>query len=224
MGRIAGHERGAGGGRRGERAHPVHQHAAPEDVGRRRSHLGHQGSPQAIIQGSPAVLPDQTIRHTIFPAGLLALDSAGTTLFIGSPPPQNAKATVSVAANGDMAVSGVRTMSPTDRSTSSTSTPTARSAGRRRRPSAPREPRSSGPTASVYAPFLGKAFFPDGTVRWTTDVMSFTAALGNNGVLYFPELGCGRRRCRDRRPALDGAHSRWTPDRTPPSMRSATSS
>ena len=43
----------------------------------------YQGNPQAVIQGSPAVLPDQTIRHTIFPAGLLALDSAGTTLFTG---------------------------------------------------------------------------------------------------------------------------------------------
>ena len=40
------------------------------------------------------VLPDQTIRHTIFPAGLLALDSAGTTLFTSTPQPQNASATL----------------------------------------------------------------------------------------------------------------------------------
>ncbi len=46
-----------------------------------------------------------------------------------------------------------------------------------------------GPDGIVYAPFLGKAFLPDGTVKWTTDVISFTAALGNNGVLYFPKAG-----------------------------------
>jgi outer membrane protein assembly factor BamB len=149
----------------------------------------HQGNPQAVIQGSPAVLPDQTIRHTIFPAGLLAMDSAGTILFTGSPAPQNAGATVSVSANGDMAVSGVRTSEPHG----SVDIQYFNADGTRRWQKTSSNGASGtpvfGPDGIVYAPFLGKAFFPDGTVKWTTDVLAFTAALGNNGVLYFPNSG-----------------------------------
>jgi outer membrane protein assembly factor BamB len=41
----------------------------------------------------------------------------------------------------------------------------------------------------VYAPFLGKAYLPDGTVKWAINVRSATVALGDNGVLYFPSGG-----------------------------------
>lgn len=147
----------------------------------------YQGNWQAIIQGSPAVLPDQSIRHTIFPARLLALGSAGNTLFTGAA--QNAGATVSVAANGDMALSGVRTQEPhgskdiqyfnADGTLRWEKTSTYGASGTP----------VFGPDGILYAPFLAKAFLSDGTVKWTTDVAAFTAALGDNGVLYFPNAG-----------------------------------
>lgn len=147
----------------------------------------YQGNFQAIIQGSPAVLPDQTIRHTIFPAGLLALGPAGNTLFTGTP--QNASATVAVAASGDMAVSGVRTVEPHG----SKDIQYFNADGTLRWEKTSSNGASGtpvfGPDGVLYAPFLAKAFLPDGTVKWTTDVSSLTAALGNNGILYFPSGG-----------------------------------
>jgi hypothetical protein len=148
----------------------------------------YQGNNQALSQGSPAVLPDQTIRHTISPAGLLALDSAGTTLFIGSPAPQNSGATVSVAGNGDMALSGVRTIEPHG----SIDIQYFNANGTLRWQKTSTYGALGTPVFGdgvVYAPFLGKAFLPDGTVKWTTDVTSFTAALSDQGVLYFPSAG-----------------------------------
>ena len=147
----------------------------------------YQGSHQAIIQGSPAVLPDQTIRHTIFPARLLALDSAGNTLFTGAP--QNSGATVSVAPNVDMALSGVRTSEPHGSKDiqyfNANGTLRWEKTSTRGAQGTP----VFGPDGILYAPFLATAFFPDGTVKWTTDVSTFTASLGNNGVLYFPSSG-----------------------------------
>jgi hypothetical protein len=147
----------------------------------------YQGNPQAIIQGSPAVLSDQTIRHTIFPARLLALDSAGTTLFTGAP--QNSGATVSVAGNGDMALSGVRTQEPHG----SKDIQYFNANGTLRWEKTSTYGASGtpvfGPDGILYAPFLATAFLPNGTVKWTTTVTAFTVALGNNGVLYFPSAG-----------------------------------
>jgi outer membrane protein assembly factor BamB len=147
----------------------------------------HQGNYQALIQGAPAVLPDQTIRHTMHPDGLVALDPAGTTLFTGTP--QNAAATVSVAANGDMALSGVRTVEPHGSKDiqyfNANGTLRWEKTSSRGAFGTP----IFGPDGVVYAPFLSKAFLSDGTIKWTTDVGSTTAALSDTGVLYFPSGG-----------------------------------
>ena len=142
------------------------------------------GSPQALIQGSPAVLPDQTIRHTIFPSGLVALTPAGTPIF--TRPIYNSAAVVAVAANGEMAAGGLRITQP--HTSVDIQYFNADGTLRWQRTSI----RGAygipvfGPDGTVYAPFLSKAFLPDGTEKWTTDVSARTAALSTTGVLYFP--------------------------------------
>ena len=147
----------------------------------------HQGSENAIIQGSPAVLPDQTIRHTIFPDRLLALDAAGNTLFTG--PAYNSKATVAVAANGEMALGGLRTNEPHGSVDIQYFNANGTLRWQRTSTNGAQGTPVIGPDGVVYAPFLAKAFFPDGTVKWTTDVLASTAALSDSGVLYFPSGG-----------------------------------
>jgi hypothetical protein len=147
----------------------------------------YQGSFSALLQGSPAILPDQTIRHTISPPRLLALDSAGNTLFTGAP--QNSKATVSVAANGDMAMSGVRTSEPHGSKDIQYFNANGTLRWEKTSSNGANGTPVFGPDGIVYAPFLARAFLPDGTLKWTTDVTAFTASLGNNGVLYFPSGG-----------------------------------
>jgi outer membrane protein assembly factor BamB len=146
-----------------------------------------QGSPQALIYGSPATLPDDTIRHTMFPQRLIAIAPDSATLFTG--PAFNAAANVAVHTNGEMALGGLRTQEPhgsvdiqyfnADGTLRWQKTSTHGAQGTP----------IFGPDGTVFAPFLGKAFNPDGSVKWTTDVASFAAALGNNGVLYFPSNG-----------------------------------
>jgi hypothetical protein len=149
----------------------------------------HQGSHQALIQGSPAVLPDQSIRHTIFPDRLLALDDVGTPLFTG--PAYNSAATVAVAGNGEMALGGLRI----SQYHTSVDLQYFNADGTLRWQKSSIRGASGtpiiGPDGTVYAPFVvpGKAYHPDGTVKWTTDVSAGTAALSNTGILYFPNAG-----------------------------------
>jgi hypothetical protein len=147
----------------------------------------HQGSPQALIQGSPAVLPDQSIRHTIFPDRLIALDPAGTPLFTG--PAYNSAATVSVAADGAMALGGLRISQNHGSVDIQYFNPDGTLRWQRTSTKGASGIPVIGPDGVVYAPFLAKAFLPDGTVKWTTDVSAGTAALSNTGVLYFPNAG-----------------------------------
>lgn len=149
----------------------------------------YQGNPGAIIQGSPAVLADQSIRHTIFPAGLVALDAAGAPLFTG--PAFNASAAVSVAANGEMALGGLRTIEPHGSVDIQYFNADGTLRWQRTSTNGAQGTPVIGPDGVVYAPFLAKAFLPDGTVKWTNDVYAFTAALGNNGVLYLPRGSVG---------------------------------
>lgn len=153
----------------------------------------HQGNPGAYRQGSPAVLSDQSIRHTIFPdgtpfGGLVALDAAGTLLFTASA--YNAGGTVAVAANGEMALGGLRTTEPHGSKNIQyfNADGTLRWEELSQTYGAQGTP-VIGPDGVVYAPFLGKAYLPDGTVKWTANVRSATVALGDNGVLYFPSDG-----------------------------------
>ena len=147
----------------------------------------HQGSSNAIIQGSPAVLPDQTIRHTIYPERLIAKDAAGNTLYTG--PAFNSGATVAVGANGEMALGGLRT----DKRHGSVDIQYFNADGtlrwQRTSSNGAQGTPVIGPDGVVYAPFLAKAFFPDGTAKWSTDVTTSTAALSDSGVLYFPSGG-----------------------------------
>jgi hypothetical protein len=153
----------------------------------------HQGNPGAFSQGSPAVLSDQSVRHTIFPngtpnGGLVGLDAVGTLLFTGSA--YNPGATVAVAANGEMALGGLRTNEP--HGSKNIQYFNADGTLRWEELSATYGAQGTpviGPDGVVYAPFLGKAYLPDGTVKWTTNVRSATVALGDNGVLYFPSDG-----------------------------------
>jgi hypothetical protein len=147
----------------------------------------HQGNPSAIIQGSPAVLPDQSVRHTLFPDGLLALDTAGAPLFRA--PAFNAGAAVSVSANGEMALGGLRTNEPHGSVDIQYFNANGTLRWQRTSTNGAEGTPVIGSDGVVYAPFLAKAFRPDGTVKWTTDVMARTAALGENGVLYFPSSG-----------------------------------
>jgi hypothetical protein len=143
----------------------------------------YQGNYQAGIQGAPAVLADQTIRHTIFPDGIAAIDQGGSRLFNANA--QNAGATVAVFGNGDMAISGVRTVEPHGSKDiqyfNANGTLRWEKTSTRGAFGTP----IFGPDGVVYAPFVAKAFLPDGTVKWTTDVTTQTAALSDTGVLYF---------------------------------------
>ena len=149
----------------------------------------HQGNPGAIIQGSPAVLADQSIRHTIFPDRLLALSPAGVPLFTG--PAFNASAAVAVAANGEMALGGVRTSEPHGSVDIQYFNADGTLRWQRTSTNGAQGTPVVGPDGVVYAPFVARAFLPDGTVKWSNDVYAFTAALGNNGVLYLPRGSVG---------------------------------
>lgn len=148
-----------------------------------------QGSHQALIQGSPAVLPDQTIRHTIFPHGLVAIDPAGSQLFGG--PAYNSAATVAVAPSGEMALGGLRITQPHTsvdiQYFNSDATLRWQKTSIRGQSGTP----IIGPDGTIYAPFIppGTAFNPDGTVKWTSDIAATTAALSDTGFLYFPNAG-----------------------------------
>ena len=147
----------------------------------------HQGSHQALIQGSPAVLADQTIRHTIFPDRLLALDPAGTPLFTG--PAYNSAATVAVAPSGDMALGGLRITEPHGSVDIQYFNANGTLRWQRTSTRGASGTPIFGPDGTLYAPFLAMAFNPDGSIKWTTDVSAGTAALSNAGLLYFPNNG-----------------------------------
>ena len=156
----------------------------------------HQGSANAIIQGSPAVLPDQT-----HPAHDLsrAPDRQGRrrhTLFTG--PAFNSGGTVAVAANGEMALGGAAHHEPHTSVDIQYFNADGTLRWQRTSISGAQGMPVFGPDGSVYAPFLATAFFPDGTVKWTTDVyLSTRRALRPRGALL-PERrsggGAGRHR------------------------------
>jgi outer membrane protein assembly factor BamB len=151
--------------------------------------FAYQGNPGALIQGSPAVLGDQSIRHTIFPAGLLALSPAGAPLFTG--PAFNASAAIAVAANGEMALGGLRTVEPHGSVDIQYFNADGTLRWQRTSTNGAQGTPVIGPDGVVYAPFLASAFLPDGTVKWTNGVYAFTAALGDNGILYLPRGSVG---------------------------------
>ena len=146
-----------------------------------------QGNPGALIQGSPAVLPDQTIRHAIWPAGLVALSPSGATIF--QRPIFNAGTVVAVAANGEMAAGGIRTNEPHGSVDIQYFNADGTLRWQKTSTNGAQGIPIFGPDGTVYAPFLARAYFPDGTVKWTTDVYAPRAALSTAGVLYFPVNG-----------------------------------
>ncbi len=145
-----------------------------------------QGHWNTISNPSPAVLPDNSIRHTISPAGLLGLSNYGTALLTG---PGNSSGTVAVSPNGEMAIGGIRSIEPHGsldlqyfNADGTLRWDKWSTYGAQGTP-------LFGPDGVLYAPFLAKAYRPNGTVKWTTSVSAGSAALSSTGVLYFPSGG-----------------------------------
>jgi hypothetical protein len=147
----------------------------------------YEGYVGASHESSPAVLADGSARHYMLVRGLLGFANGGSQLF-QNPSPQTIRTAVAVAANGEMALSGVRTNEPhgapalyyfnadgTLRWSRSTTF------GEESTP-------AIGDDGTVYAQYLGTtAFRPDNTILWTIGGAT-SRSLGRNGVLY---LGSG---------------------------------
>jgi hypothetical protein len=147
----------------------------------------YQGNTNYIFNSSPAVLSDDSIRHVIHPAGLLGLAADGTKLFAAG---GNVIATVAVGANGDMCNGGVITKEPHGSLDIEYFNADGTLRWRRTSTFGAQGTAIFGADGTVYAPFLSQAFTPSGTVKWTASVpRTRTAALGRNGVLYFPSGG-----------------------------------
>ena len=143
----------------------------------------YQGYVGATHESSPAVLPDGSVRHYFTVKGLTGLAGDGAQLF-QNPGAYTGRSSVAVAANGEMALSGVKSNEPhgapalyyfnadgTLRWSRSTLT------GEESTP-------AIGDDGTVYAQYLGTAAVrPDNTILWTTGGAT-TRALGRNGVLY----------------------------------------
>lgn len=141
-----------------------------------------EGTVGATHESSPAVLVDASIRHYMLLEGVVALDKVGTLLFQGNG--WTGSSSVAVAANGEMALSGVKSNEPHgsiaiqyfnangslrwSRSTlfGEDSTPVI------------------GDDGTIYAQYEGtSAFTPDNRILWTIGGAT-SRALGRNGILY----------------------------------------
>lgn len=152
------------------------------------------GDPLWMFQGdwnygahsSPAVLSDDSIRHTIAQVGLLGLSNYGTPLLTG---PGNFSGTVAVSPNGDMAIGGIRSIEPHGSLDIQYFNADGTLRWDRQSTWGAEGTPLFGPDGILYAPFLATAFHPNGTVKWTTSVSAATASLSSTGVLYFPRGG-----------------------------------
>lgn len=144
----------------------------------------YSGNAGATQNSSPAVLADGTVRDFLLGHGLVALTSAGQLLW-RTTGVSTLRSSVAVAANGEMAMSAVRSNEPhtfpaihylNADGTLRWSRTTLRGED-----STP----AIGDDGTVYAQYNGTtAFRPDNTVRWAIATGATTRALGRDGVLY----------------------------------------
>ena len=136
----------------------------------------------ATHESSPAVLGDGTVRHHMLLEGIVALESGGGVLFQANG--STITSSVAVAANGEMALSGVKSNEPHG----SIAIQYFNADGSLRWSHETLYGEESTPVigddGTIYAQYIGTtAMLPDDTILWTTDGAS-SRALGRNGVLY----------------------------------------
>jgi hypothetical protein len=141
------------------------------------------GNPIFVDNSSPAVLSDDSIRHTIWDAGLLALTLAGVKLWNNTA--GNVLGVVAVGPNGAMAIGGIKSSEYHGSVALQYFSPTGVFLWSKSTPSGAEGTPIIGPDGTIFAPFLSAAYNPDGSVKWSNGVRSATAALGANGVLYY---------------------------------------
>jgi hypothetical protein len=142
------------------------------------------GNGNTVQNSSPAVLPDGSIRHFMSGHGLVGLANGGAQIF-RTTGVSTQRSSVAVAANGEMAMSAVRSNEPHTFPAiyyfNADGTLRWMRTTLRGEDSTP----AIGDDGTVYAQFDGTtAFRPDNTIVWAITTGATTRALGRNGVLY----------------------------------------
>ena len=144
----------------------------------------YQGNAGATHSSSPAVLADGSTRHYMLGHGLVGVDANGAQLFRNTGV-YTIQSSVAVAANGEMALSAVRSNEP--HTFPAIYYLNADGSLRWLRTTLKGEDSTPviGDDGTVYARFNGTtAFRPDNTVVWSNGTPATTRALGRNGILY----------------------------------------
>ena len=147
----------------------------------------YQANGNASNLSSPAVLPDGSTRGYLTNWGLVSLSPTGTQNWL-SAGASTRSSSVAVAANGEMALSGVRSTQPHGFPALHYFNADGTLRGLRSTTLGEDSTPLIGPDGTVYAQYLGTAAFrPDNTIVWQTSISGHTRALSTGNKLYVAE-------------------------------------